>query len=198
MDLGFGIQVAWPKDEVVGCREGGCATVERTEGGGYRTRAEVGRRAAYYSYGARVIDVIDGDTVWLDIDCGFHVWTRQKVRLRGIDTPELGTAEGQRAKDFVVQALTGLPSVAVTTTKPDKYDRYLADIFYKADSRGDVLRYGPSLPRGPRGGPTQERPENAEERHNQEGVGAHRAEAVLEEGTFLNRALVEARLATRL
>ncbi len=55
--------------------------------------------------------LIDGDTVWLDIDCGFRVWTRQKVRLRGIDAPELPTAEGQRAKDFVVRALSELPFV---------------------------------------------------------------------------------------
>lgn len=71
-------------------------------------------------YGAQVLSVIDGDILWLDIDCGFGVWTKQKVRLRGIDTPELETAAGVQARDFV----------GVTTTKPDKYDRYLADVFY--------------------------------------------------------------------
>ena len=44
---------------------------------------------------------------------------------------ELPTPEGLGAKDFVARALSGLPFVAVTTTKPDKYDRYLADVFYQ-------------------------------------------------------------------
>ena len=131
----------------------------RDGSGGYRFSEAAGRRAAFYSYRARVVKVLDGDTVWLDIDCGFRVWTRQKVRLRGIDAPELPTAAGVRARDFVAQALDGLPFVAVTTTKPDKYDRYLADVFYLA--------------------------------------GADGPEAVLREGTFLNRALLEAGLAGR-
>ena len=77
-----------------------------------------------------MIRVVDGDTVWLDIDCGLETWTAEKVRLRGIDAWELNTAEGRRAADFVKGELDGLPFVGVTTTKPDKYDRYLADIFY--------------------------------------------------------------------
>ena len=101
----------------------------------------------------------DGDTLWLDIDCGFRVWTRQKVRLRGMDTPELGTAEGRRAKDFVTTALRDVSSVAVTTAKPDKHDRYLADVFFLS--------------------------------------GAETTEVVFQEGTFLNRALLEAGLAKR-
>ena len=84
--------------------------------------------------------------MWVDIDCGFGIWTRQKLRLRGIDAPEMDTAEGREARDFVVRALgkgrrlraegerKGRGSrwwdVVVTTTKPDKYDRYLADVFY--------------------------------------------------------------------
>ena len=96
---------------------------------------------------------------WLDIDCEFRVWTRQKVRLRGIDAPELRTPEGRRAKNFVVRALSEAPFVAVTTTKPDKYDRYLADVFYPN--------------------------------------GAETPEAVLREGTFLNRALLVAGLVAR-
>ncbi len=118
--------------------------VQRTGPDGYQVAPTTGRPASFYSYAARVLKVIDGDTVWLDIDCGFRVWTRQKVRLRGIDAPELPTAEGQRAKDFVVRALSELPFVGVTTTKPDKYDRYLADVFYLADPEDPeaVLREG--------------------------------------------------------
>ena len=129
LDLGFGILVAWPVPE--GLRGGDFLRVSRDGSGNFTLKQVEGRRAAFYTYRARVLDVIDGDTIWLDIDCGFRVWSRQKVRLRGIDAPELPTPEGLQAKDFVARALSGLPFVAVTTTKPDKYDRYLADVFYQ-------------------------------------------------------------------
>ena len=93
--------------------------------------------------------MIDGDTLWLDVDCGFRVWSRQKVRLRGIDTPELSTQVGQEARAFVASRLSENTSVAVTTTKPDKYDRYLADLFYRPGKGAgeDVLGNGRFLNR---------------------------------------------------
>ena len=33
--------------------------------------------------------VVDGDTIDVNIDLGFDVCTKQRVRLLGIDTPEL-------------------------------------------------------------------------------------------------------------
>ncbi len=68
---------------------------------------------AAYSYLVYVERVIDGDTLWLDVDCGFRVWARQNIRLRGIDTPELRTKEGQEARAFVASALSANTSVAV-------------------------------------------------------------------------------------
>ena len=130
LDLGFGIQVAWPLPEAENYHAGQFLKATREGPEAYRFAEAAGRTAAFYTYVAQVLNVIDGDTVWLDIDCGFRVWTRQKVRLRGIDTPELKTPEGVRARDFVVDALEGLPLVVVTTTRPDKYGRYLADLFY--------------------------------------------------------------------
>ena len=176
LDLGFGIQVVPPDGVDEGWRAGDCVTVVRTEEGGYRTRPAEGRQSAFYSYGARVLNVIDGDTLWLDIDCGFYVWTRQKVRLRGIDTPEMGTAEGRRARDFVVEALGGNGKgqmwVAVTTTRPDKYGRYLADVFY------------------------EERELKIRKLENENGkLGTGEA---LRSGKFLNRELLERGLAERL
>jgi endonuclease YncB( thermonuclease family) len=73
--------------------------------------------------------VIDGDTLWVEVDCCFEVWTKQKLRLRGIDCPELGTPVGLQAKAFVEEALAG-SRVVICTSRADKYDRYLADIFY--------------------------------------------------------------------
>ena len=146
LDLGFGILLKRPLDRIDKPLEGSLVEVVRRPGDGepvFRLRTIHDRRA-FYSYRAYVERVIDGDTLWLDVDCGFQVWTRQKVRLRGIDTPELLTKEGQEAKAFVASALSENTSVAITTTKPDKYDRYLADLFYlpgigKAE---DALRNG--------------------------------------------------------
>ena len=41
-----------------------------------------------WTYRAKVIRVIDGDTVDVDIDLGFGmIYKKQRVRLMGIDTP---------------------------------------------------------------------------------------------------------------
>ena len=88
-----------------------------------------------YHYKAYVERVIDGDTFWVRIDLGFRFWIRQKLRLRGLDAPELNTKEGEKTKQFVEGELKGVPWVIITTTKPDKYDRYLSDIFMERKGR---------------------------------------------------------------
>ena len=47
-----------------------------------------------YTYKAKCTYVYDGDSVTLDIDLGFNQWMlNQKIRLYGIDTPEIRGAE---------------------------------------------------------------------------------------------------------
>ena len=47
-----------------------------------------------YEYRAKVIKVVDGDTVDVDIDLGFGVWLKdERVRIMGIDTPESRTRD---------------------------------------------------------------------------------------------------------
>ena len=65
-----------------------------------------------YEYPCKIIRVIDGDTVDVDIDLGFAVWLKkQRIRLYGVDTPESRTSDkeekkyGLKAKAFVVQHL---------------------------------------------------------------------------------------------
>ena len=139
LDVGFGIFLGQKLTSLQNARAGQ-KVISSRKGRGYDFELTTERKAAYYSYRARVLSVIDGDTLWLDIDCGFGVWTKQKVRLRGIDAPELTSADGVRARDFVAEALKGCSFVGVTTTKPDKYDRYLADVFYLAEENNtDVV-----------------------------------------------------------
>ena len=46
-----------------------------------------------YEYRCKVLKVIDGDTVDVDIDLGFGTWIHnERVRIMGIDTPESRTS----------------------------------------------------------------------------------------------------------
>lgn len=83
-----------------------------------------------YTYKAKVERVIDGDTLWVVIDIGFQITVREKLRLRGIDTPELGTPEGEAAKKYVSQVLKPGQEIIIKTSKSDLYGRFLADVFY--------------------------------------------------------------------
>jgi len=59
-------------------------------------------RERRYHYSAIVTDVYDGDTITVDVDLGFGVWLKdQKVRLYGIDTPEVRGPE--RIRGLVVR-----------------------------------------------------------------------------------------------
>ena len=65
-----------------------------------------------YEYSCRIVRVVDGDTVDIDIDLGFDVWLKkQRIRLYGVDTPESRTRDleekkyGLAAKKFVEKRL---------------------------------------------------------------------------------------------
>ena len=46
-----------------------------------------------YEYRCKVLKVVDGDTVDVDIDLGFGTWIHnERVRIMGIDTPESRTS----------------------------------------------------------------------------------------------------------
>ncbi len=61
-----------------------------------------------YEYSCKIVRVVDGDTVDVDIDLGFGVWLQdERVRLYGVDTPESRTRDleekkyGLAAKEYV-------------------------------------------------------------------------------------------------
>ena len=91
-----------------------------------------------FTYAAKLIEVIDGDTVDLLIDLGFGVHVQERCRLYGIDAPEMPTEAGKAAKahlESLIGAATGELFVATRkmTRKPkektDKYGRYLAVLY---------------------------------------------------------------------
>lgn len=81
-----------------------------------------------YQYKARLVRVVDADTLELEIDLGFHIRQEIRVRLLGIDCPERFTEEGKSATQFVKNWFTPEEFVIVTTVKDkqEKYGRYLA------------------------------------------------------------------------
>ena len=46
-----------------------------------------------YTYKAKLMRVVDGDTVDAEIDLGFGVFMKQRIRLYGINTPESRTRD---------------------------------------------------------------------------------------------------------
>ena len=42
-----------------------------------------------YNYKAKVVRVVDGDTVDLKVDLGFHISANERFRIKDIDTPEI-------------------------------------------------------------------------------------------------------------
>ena len=97
-----------------------------------------------YSYEAELIRVVDGDTVRLrlfkDIDIGFYVEqtisTEMNFRLRGMDTPEVRgeeRPEGLIAKAALEEMIEEAEFLRAVTFKPDKYGRWLVDLFATYD-----------------------------------------------------------------
>lgn len=92
--------------------------------------------ADLFTYPASVRRVVDGDTLVISLEVAPGLWLDEKLRLRGLDCPELATPEGKAARRFVEGLLGESCAVVVCTTKPDKYDRYLADVFALPSAAG--------------------------------------------------------------
>lgn len=90
-----------------------------------------------WEYRATVERTVDGDTVDLTIDLGFETYRAIRVRLNGIDAPEMNSSDPEeraRAKMVRDHINTIIPTgsiVRVVTIKDrtEKYGRYLADIY---------------------------------------------------------------------
>ncbi len=90
-----------------------------------------------YTYEAKIERIIDGDTLKVRFDQGFDFERTETLRLRGIDCPEIDTAAGLAAKDFVQLQIKQAVSVVVRSSYDDKYGRYLADVFILSENNSD-------------------------------------------------------------
>ena len=83
-----------------------------------------------YTYNCKVLRVVDGDTVEVEIDLGLYVKITRMVRLLGINAPEMNTPEGPKAKEHLEVLLAGNFIVIQThLDRNDKYGRLLGTFF---------------------------------------------------------------------
>ena len=91
-----------------------------------------------FEYQAKVINVVDGDTIDVEVDLGFKIHTKQRLRLAHIDTPERSEANYTTAKQFVKNAVLN-KEVRIRTSKQSKWGYYLAEIYINNESLADML-----------------------------------------------------------
>lgn len=89
-----------------------------------------------YTYNAKVLRVIDGDTLDCEIDLGFFVKIEKRVRLSGIDTAEKNSriiSEREKAAKATARVKYSIESKTVIIEteldKDDKYGRVLASVY---------------------------------------------------------------------
>ena len=98
-----------------------------------------------HTYRAKVVKLIDGDTVDFDVDLGFYITIRIRTRLVGVDTPERGHPDWAKATQDLADLLTAQTDekgyVQIRTGKTGKYGRWLVDIEGVNESLAKVWPY---------------------------------------------------------
>jgi len=90
-----------------------------------------------YLYRGKIVKVVDGDTVDVELDLGFSIYSKQRFRLYAINAPEMRGEEieaGKASKEFLKGLIDG-KEVLIRTykDKQGKYGRYLAYIYSRDD-----------------------------------------------------------------
>lgn len=98
-----------------------------------------------YEYKCKLLRIVDGDTIDVDIDLGFSIHQKNRVRLFGIDTPEVRTRDvDEKAKGFAakIRLTELLPEEFVIQTKYDnrgKYGRVLGTLIVNNQNINEQL-----------------------------------------------------------
>ena len=88
-----------------------------------------------YVYGAKLVRVVDGDTVVLDVDLGFGTWLHnQHCRLLGINAPETHTETreaGEAATAWLRELLADTEEILIRShlDKKDSFRRLLIELW---------------------------------------------------------------------
>jgi len=102
-----------------------------------------------YTYETEVLYVVDGDTYDFEVDLGFNVFKRLRVRLLGLDTHEIYGVKkesreyelGKRQMEFAEDVLFSADEIVLKTYKDEtgKYGRYLAEVIVDGDQISNLL-----------------------------------------------------------
>jgi micrococcal nuclease len=99
-------------------------------------------------YEALVTQVIDGDTIRVNIEVWPGLHTTTNIRISGMDAPELtGKCQSERdlairAKDFISQIMVTGRIVYLTNLQIDKFGgRYDASVYLRSNLEMDVSRH---------------------------------------------------------
>ena len=106
-----------------------------------------------YEYKCKILRVVDGDTVDIDIDLGFGMWMhKERVRMMGIDTPEsrtrdltekaFGLASKERLKELLPVGSMSVLKTEIERSGEDKkgkFGRILGDFFIDDKRATDIL-----------------------------------------------------------
>jgi len=93
-----------------------------------------------YLYAVEPLRVIDGDTFDVQVDLGFEVLRRYRLRLAAVDAPEHKTPEGAEAARYVVERLAASTMVVVQTVRVDLHGRYVAHVFYSTQQSDSLTK----------------------------------------------------------
>ena len=96
-----------------------------------------------YFYKAKIISVYDGDTVTAIIDLGFQITNKIKIRLDGINAPEIRgkqRPEGLKSRDYLRSLILDKDVIIQTLRdKKGKYGRYIGIIHLKDENVNELL-----------------------------------------------------------
>lgn len=120
----------WTRDQLLKAVQGDAYSDDKT---GKKAKKLPRPTGATYVFKAYVLNVVDGDTLLVDVDCGFEIKKKERIRLAGIDCAELITDEGREAAEYVRNQLARVPFIMLRTTKVDINGRFLGHVFYSLD-----------------------------------------------------------------
>lgn len=120
----------WTRDQLLKAVQGDRFGEDKKDGKAKKLPRPIG---ATYVFKAIVLEVVDGDTLIVDVDCGFEIKKKERIRLAGIDCPEIVTEEGKEAAEYVRNQLARVSFIMLRTTKVDINGRFVGHVFYSLD-----------------------------------------------------------------
>jgi endonuclease YncB( thermonuclease family) len=103
-----------------------------------------------FVYSCKVLNVVDGDTIDIELDLGFNIKMKERVRLLDVDTPEVfgpnAEAAGSIASDFTKKWIDDRQKInnrfayhSIRYNARDKYGRSLGILMWTGAKLAESL-----------------------------------------------------------